>query len=108
MIKAPTLFATHFHELTALADVNGNNDTHKQIVGVANYHVSSHIDPSTLKLTVLCKVNAFQTFLSSSSKLPLLHCLCEVRSVLQKLDSLLSQSPGCKSCLLDEDRTLIF
>jgi len=82
VIKAPTLFATHFHELTALAGENGSNDTHKQIVGVANYHVSAHIDASTRKLTMLYKVNAFQTFLLSSSKLPLLHCLCEVCSVL--------------------------
>jgi hypothetical protein len=82
VIKAPTLFATHFHELTALADENGSNDTHQQIVGVANYHVSAHIDASTRKLTMLYKVNAFQTFLFSSNKLPLLHCLCEVCSVL--------------------------
>ncbi|CAJ2634896.1 unnamed protein product [Trifolium pratense] len=53
VIKAPTLFATHFHELTALAH---ENDPHKQIVGVANYHVSAHIDASTRKLTMLYKV----------------------------------------------------
>ncbi|XP_004508573.1 DNA mismatch repair protein MSH2 [Cicer arietinum] len=56
VIKAPTLFATHFHELTALALENGSNDPHKQIVGVANYHVSAHIDASTRKLTMLYKV----------------------------------------------------
>ncbi|XP_047173153.1 DNA mismatch repair protein MSH2 [Vigna umbellata] len=44
VIKAPTLFATHFHELTALALENVSNDPQKQIVGVANYHVSAHID----------------------------------------------------------------
>jgi hypothetical protein len=59
VIKAPTLFATHFHELTALAH---ENDPHKQIVGVANYHVSAHIDASTRKLTMLYKVNALKHF----------------------------------------------
>ena len=56
VIKAPTLFATHFHELTALALENVSNDSQKQIVGVANYHVSAHIDSSTRKLTMLYKV----------------------------------------------------
>ncbi|XP_057420307.1 DNA mismatch repair protein MSH2 [Lotus japonicus] len=56
VIKAPTLFATHFHELTALALENVSDDPHKQIVGVANYHVSAHIDESTRKLTMLYKV----------------------------------------------------
>ncbi|XP_027918248.1 DNA mismatch repair protein MSH2 [Vigna unguiculata] len=56
VIKAPTLFATHFHELTALALENVSNDPQKQIVGVANYHVSAHIDSSTRKLTMLYKV----------------------------------------------------
>ncbi|KAK7330201.1 hypothetical protein VNO77_24388 [Canavalia gladiata] len=56
VIKAPTLFATHFHELTALALENASNDPQKQIVGVANYHVSAHIDESTRKLTMLYKV----------------------------------------------------
>ncbi|TYI09227.1 hypothetical protein ES332_A09G056700v1 [Gossypium tomentosum] len=56
-IKAPTLFATHFHELTALAHENGNYELQKkQIVGVANYHVSAHIDSSSQKLTMLYKV----------------------------------------------------
>ncbi|PPE01575.1 hypothetical protein GOBAR_DD01406 [Gossypium barbadense] len=56
-IKAPTLFATHFHELTALAHENGNYELQKkQIVGVANYHVSAHIDSSIRKLTMLYKV----------------------------------------------------
>ncbi|ESW27139.1 hypothetical protein PHAVU_003G177100 [Phaseolus vulgaris] len=56
VIKAPTLFATHFHELTALALENVNNNPEKQIVGVANYHVSALIDSSTRKLTMLYKV----------------------------------------------------
>ncbi|KAL4282245.1 hypothetical protein GQ457_03G012940 [Hibiscus cannabinus] len=57
VIKAPTLFATHFHELTALAHANGNHELQKkQIVGVANYHVSAHIDSSSRKLTMLYKV----------------------------------------------------
>ncbi|KAE9601864.1 hypothetical protein Lal_00040814 [Lupinus albus] len=56
LIKAPTLFATHFHELTALALKNVRDDQPKQIVGVVNYHVSANIDASTRKLTMLYKV----------------------------------------------------
>ncbi|XP_044466744.1 DNA mismatch repair protein MSH2 isoform X3 [Mangifera indica] len=57
VIGAPTLFATHFHELTALTDENSNHELHKkQLVGVANYHVSAHIDSSSRKLTMLYKV----------------------------------------------------
>ncbi|KAJ3670194.1 hypothetical protein LUZ60_010518 [Juncus effusus] len=51
VIRAPTLFATHFHELTALAHKN-----EPQSLGVANYHVKAHIDPSNRKLTMLYKV----------------------------------------------------
>ncbi|EPS69989.1 hypothetical protein M569_04769 [Genlisea aurea] len=47
-IGAPTLFASHFHELTALA--------HDRHCGIANYHVSAHIDESNRKLTMLYKV----------------------------------------------------
>lgn len=58
VIKAPTLFATHFHELTALAHGNPDHEPNsKHIVGVANYHVSAHIDTSTRKLTMLYKVD---------------------------------------------------
>lgn len=57
VIKAPTLFATHFHELTALGLENPRPDPDmKQITGVANYHVSAHIDSSSRKLTMLYKV----------------------------------------------------
>ncbi|XP_048330049.1 DNA mismatch repair protein MSH2 isoform X2 [Ziziphus jujuba] len=57
VIKAPTLFATHFHELTALAFQNADPEPDmKHIVGVANYHVSAHIDSSSRKLTMLYKV----------------------------------------------------
>ncbi|CAA2970706.1 DNA mismatch repair MSH2 [Olea europaea subsp. europaea] len=57
VIKAPTLFATHFHELTALAHENGSCEhSSKNIIGVANYHVSAHIDSSSRKLTMLYKV----------------------------------------------------
>lgn len=57
VIKAPTLFATHFHELTALARESPDHEPHKkQTVGVANYHVSAHIDSSSRKLTMLYKV----------------------------------------------------
>ncbi|KAJ6359074.1 hypothetical protein OIU76_000729 [Salix suchowensis] len=56
-LKAPTLFATHFHELTALAHEKADQEPHtKQIVGVANYHVSAHIDSLNHKLTMLYKV----------------------------------------------------
>ncbi|OVA06755.1 DNA mismatch repair protein MutS [Macleaya cordata] len=55
--KAPTLFATHFHELTALAHENAYNElSRKPNLGVANYHVSAHIDSSSHKLTMLYKV----------------------------------------------------
>ncbi|KAF4398762.1 DNA mismatch repair protein MSH2 isoform X1 [Cannabis sativa] len=57
VIKAPTLFATHFHELTALAHESADREPNiKPIVGVANFHVSAHIDSSTRKLTMLYKV----------------------------------------------------
>ncbi|KAE8729913.1 DNA mismatch repair protein MSH2 [Hibiscus syriacus] len=57
VIKAPTLFATHFHELTALAHENVNHELQKKHnIGVANYHVSAHIDSSSRKLTMLYKV----------------------------------------------------
>jgi hypothetical protein len=65
-LKAPTLFATHFHELTALAHQKADQEPHaKQIVGVANYHVSAHIDSSNHKLTMLYKVNALRHGLST-------------------------------------------
>ncbi|KAL6605945.1 hypothetical protein ACP70R_041598 [Stipagrostis hirtigluma subsp. patula] len=54
--RAPTLFATHFHELTALAHRNGDGHQHIPDIGIANYHVGAHIDPSTRKLTMLYKV----------------------------------------------------
>ncbi|GAB4860957.1 MutS-like protein [Ancistrocladus abbreviatus] len=56
-IKAPTLFATHFHELTSLAhETSGDEPSVRLIGGVANYHVSAHIDSSSRKLTMLYKV----------------------------------------------------
>lgn len=70
MIKAPTLFATHFHELTALAHESPDHEPHKkQTVGVANYHVSAHIDSSSRKLTMLYKVDAY-----SDNMLVILQC----------------------------------
>ncbi|XP_047045052.1 DNA mismatch repair protein MSH2 [Lolium rigidum] len=54
--KAPALFATHFHELTALANRNGDQNQHVPDLGIANYHVGAHIDPSSRKLTMLYKV----------------------------------------------------
>ncbi|CAN6927155.1 hypothetical protein Bca4012_097572 [Brassica carinata] len=52
--KALTLFATHFHELTALAQAS--SEVAGNIVGVANFHVSAHIDTESRKLTMLYKV----------------------------------------------------
>lgn len=70
VIKAPTLFATHFHELTALAHESPDHEPHKkQTVGVANYHVSAHIDSSSRKLTMLYKVDAY-----SDNMLVILQC----------------------------------
>ncbi|KAM0903197.1 hypothetical protein ACQ4PT_018819 [Festuca glaucescens] len=54
--KAPALFATHFHELTALANRNGDQNQQIPDLGIANYHVGAHIDPSSRKLTMLYKV----------------------------------------------------
>lgn len=54
--KAPALFATHFHELTALANRNGDQNQNVPDLGIANYHVGAHIDPSSRKLTMLYKV----------------------------------------------------
>ncbi|XP_066391158.1 DNA mismatch repair protein MSH2-like [Miscanthus floridulus] len=54
--RAPTLFATHFHELTALAHKNDDEHQHISNIGIANYHVGAHIDPSSRKLTMLYKV----------------------------------------------------
>ncbi|KAK4395785.1 DNA mismatch repair protein MSH2 [Sesamum angolense] len=56
VIEAPTLFATHFHELTALAHENAHEQSSKKFIGVANYHVSAHVDSSNRKLTMLYKV----------------------------------------------------
>lgn len=57
--RAPTLFATHFHELTALANEDGGDESHRgPISGVANYHVGAHIDSASHKLTMLYKVGA--------------------------------------------------
>lgn len=55
--RAPTLFATHFHELTSLAHANAHDCPNLSSVGVANYHVGAHIDPSSRKLTMMYKVN---------------------------------------------------
>ncbi|BAS93104.1 DNA mismatch repair protein MSH2 [Oryza sativa Japonica Group] len=54
--RAPTLFATHFHELTALGHKSGDEHQHVPNLGIANYHVGAHIDPSSRKLTMLYKV----------------------------------------------------
>ncbi|XP_020578566.1 DNA mismatch repair protein MSH2 [Phalaenopsis equestris] len=54
--RAPTLFATHFHELTALSQGTHDDSSSMAAVGVANYHVGAHIDPSSRKLTMLYKV----------------------------------------------------
>jgi hypothetical protein len=46
VIGAPTLFATHFHELTELQGPTG----------VANLHVETHIDPGSGRLTMLYNI----------------------------------------------------
>nr|GMC73868.1 DNA mismatch repair protein MSH2 [Ipomoea batatas] len=56
VIKGPTLFATHFHELTALANEYMDSDHSNNSAGIANYHVSAHIDSTNRKLTMLYKV----------------------------------------------------
>ena len=48
VIGAPTLFATHFHELTGLT---GD-------VGVSNLHVETAIDQGSGKLTMLYQVRS--------------------------------------------------
>jgi len=45
-VRAPCLFATHFHELTAL----------KGPTGVANFHVDAKIDEASRKLTMLYRL----------------------------------------------------
>eukprot|EP00850_Spirogloea_muscicola_P021534 SM000253S09023 [mRNA] locus=s253:74481:80442:+ [translate_table: standard] len=57
--QAPTLFATHFHELTALAHSKAppTSGAYKgPPVGVFNRHVSAHIDDVSRKLTMLYRV----------------------------------------------------
>jgi DNA mismatch repair protein MSH2 len=46
VIGAPTLFATHFHELTSI----------KGVVGVQNSHMQTSLDLQSSKLTMLYKV----------------------------------------------------
>jgi DNA mismatch repair protein MSH2 len=46
VIGAPTLFATHFHELTAITGP----------VGVCNRHTTTALDPTSNKLTMLYRV----------------------------------------------------
>jgi DNA mismatch repair protein MSH2 len=60
--RAPALFATHFHELTALAHSNAppvHGTPKGPPVGIANYHVSAHIDTKSQKLAMLYKVKLF-------------------------------------------------
>ncbi|KAL6763329.1 DNA mismatch repair protein [Haematococcus lacustris] len=46
VVAAPTLFATHFHELTEITGTTG----------VSNLHVSTFMDPKTGKLTMLYQI----------------------------------------------------
>lgn len=58
--RAPTLFATHFHELTALSTSTAppvHGPPRGPPVGIANYHVSAHIDTKSRKLAMLYKVS---------------------------------------------------
>ncbi|KAG7582479.1 RNA recognition motif domain [Arabidopsis suecica] len=84
--KVPTLFATHFHELTALARANSevagttvgvanfNCSAHIDTVGVANFNSSVHIDKESRKLTMLYKfvteIATFSDFGTFSDFLP--------------------------------------
>ncbi|CAM6082684.1 unnamed protein product [Calypogeia fissa] len=57
--RAPCLFATHFHELTVLAEhqrpqVHGSLRGHP--VGISNFHVTAHTDSKSQKLSMLYKV----------------------------------------------------
>ncbi|KAH9570808.1 hypothetical protein CY35_02G060500 [Sphagnum magellanicum] len=57
--RAPTLFATHFHELTVLEHSTGppvHGTPCGPPVGIKNFHVSAHIDKISRKLTMLYKV----------------------------------------------------
>ncbi|CAM6067852.1 unnamed protein product [Sphagnum tenellum] len=57
--RAPTLFATHFHELTVLEHSTGppvHGPPCGPPVGIKNFHVSAHIDKISRKLTMLYKV----------------------------------------------------
>jgi DNA mismatch repair protein MSH2 len=60
--RAPTLFATHFHELTAL-EKNQESGNATATVGIANYHVKAHLDNASQRLTMLYKVNPLELFL---------------------------------------------
>lgn len=62
--RAPTLFATHFHELTTLALVDTQESSSLATVGVANYHVGADIDSSSRKLTMLYKVTDYTAVIS--------------------------------------------
>ena len=76
VIGAPTLFATHFHELTGL----------KSDVGVANLHVETAIDQDSGKLTMLYQVTSSRprrTQCTSNSK----SCWRRMPSILQTHDS---------------------
>jgi hypothetical protein len=60
--RAPTLFATHFHELTVLEHSVGppvHGPPCGPPVGIKNFHVSAHIDKISRKLTMLYKVSSF-------------------------------------------------
>lgn len=60
--RAPTLFATHFHELTVLEHSTGppvHGPPCGPPVGIKNFHVSAHIDKISRKLTMLYKVSSF-------------------------------------------------
>ncbi|KAG6477118.1 hypothetical protein ZIOFF_066370 [Zingiber officinale] len=74
--RAPTLFATHFHELTTLALVDTQECSSLATVGVANYHVGAHIDSSSRKLTMLYKWISSSDFNSyhGISWIPSMYC----------------------------------
>lgn len=80
--RAPCLFATHFHELTALAEhqrPQGGGPVRALPVGISNFHVTAHIDSKSQKLSMLYKVNVseFQGSFTLSY-----HVLCPSRSIV--------------------------
>jgi DNA mismatch repair protein MSH2 len=89
-IRAPTLFATHFHELTEL----------KGPGGVANLHVAAAVDPRSKKLTMLYQIRtgpcdqSFGIQVAESASFP----PCVVELAKAKLKALEQGEASLKAC----------